>query len=295
MSGALAQTWVERHLAGWPVGLALVVTAVLTAALVVPRAVPPSELPLPIVERQELRQRAADERALVASATREALPYEVRAVGETLRRFGLLSREQPEHARTLRQQLAELVTTARAEHGDTTLLALRALQAQLFAQALRGGAADAETRAARELGGELASSSAHPSWYDEHGFVGSDAELAALFRMRWNELLGLARMQPFAATLNEWRLYYRFLLRTASLTDTVPGRPAADVLSYLTALGELDPDYPIDFARGVALYGRGAYDEAARAFAAHLHLHPDGPWTLRARNHLAACGAALRE
>jgi hypothetical protein len=292
MSSAPAQTWAERHLAGWPVGLALVVSAVLSAALVVPRAVPPSELPLPAVDRTEQRQREDDERSLAESARREPLPYELRVIGETLRRFGLVSGSQPEHARTLRRELPELARAARSQHGDRPLLLLRALQAELFTRALRAGERGA--RESAELGGELTSESAHPSWYDEHGFVGSDDELTLLFRTRWSELLGLSREQPFAPTLNEWRLYYRFLLRTASASDA-RARPATDPLTFASALGELDPDYPVDFARGVALYWRGSYDEAAHAFVAHLRLHPDGPWTLRARNHLAACGALLRE
>jgi tetratricopeptide (TPR) repeat protein len=296
MNRSATRTWAERHLAGWPVGLALVLSALLSAALVVPRPVPPAQLPLPVIDRREQRQRAADEQALFESASREPLPYEVRAIGETLRRFGLASRNQPEHARTLKGQLKELVARARDEHGDRALLALRALQTHLFTQALRArgsATAEASEREALELGGELSSPVEHPSWYAEHGFVGSDGELAVLFRMRWNALLELSKAQPFAPTLNEWRLYFRFLLRRSALNEAVPGRPAADALSYLAALGELDPDYPIDFARGVVLYRRGAYDQAARAFMAHLQLHPDGPWTLRAQNHLAACGAAL--
>jgi hypothetical protein len=290
--GPSPPTWAQRHLAGWPVGLALVLSAFLSAALVVPRAVPPVELPLPRVERGEQRQLLEAERARSAAARVTPLPFEVRALGELVRRYGALPKNQPEHLITLGRQLREQVAEARRRHGPAPLLGLRALQGELFVQAMRqrdanGGGTGA--RAARELGGELASPGTHASWYGEDGFRGSDAELATLFRMRWNELAGVTREQPFAPTLNEWRAYYRFKLR-------YPARDAAAssaLTNDLAALGLLDPDYPIDLARGVALYWQGAYDAAAGAFAAHLALHPDGPWTLRARNHLAACGAAL--
>jgi hypothetical protein len=274
------------------VGLALVLSAILMAALVVPRAVPPRELPLPRVDRSEQRELLAHERARSSRARATTLPYEVRAVGELVRRFGALPRNQPQHLSTLAGQLREQIAEARALHGSEPLLALRALQTELFIEAVRAQAPRTDAGAARELGGELASRDAHPTWYDERGFRGSDAELATLFRMRWNELIGVAREQPFLVTLNEWRVYYRFKLARSERGPRADG-DGSSLLRDLNALGSLDPDYPLELARGVALYWHGAFDEAAAAFAAHLRLHPDGPWTLRARNHLAACGAAL--
>lgn len=276
-------------------GLALVLSAVLSAALVVPRAVPPVDLPLPRIDRSEQRQRLADEQARSAAARATPLPFEVRALGELVRRFGALPKNQPEHLSTLARQLREQVAEARRRHGAEPLLGLRALQAELFVRAVREQAPNGDgagARAARELGGELASPAAHAFWYDAHGFRGSDAELATLFRMRWNELAGVTRVQPFAPTLNEWRVYYRFRLRYPERSPSGHGASTA-LTNDLAALGELDPDYPIDLARGVALYWQGEYAAAAAAFAAQLQLHPDGPWTLRARNHLAACSAAL--
>jgi hypothetical protein len=40
--------------------------------------------------------------------------------------------------------------------------------------------------------------------------------------------------------------------------------------------------------RGVLLHRLGEPASAAQAFVEHLAEHPDGPWSLRARNHLLA-------
>lgn len=295
MNDRATKSWTERYFAGWPLGLALVLAAVLTAVLVVPRPVPPRELPLPVVDGQEQREQMERERARAAEA-RAGLPYEVRAVGELVRRYGYAREVQPEHAPTLKKQLTGLVRAAREQHGDAALLALRALQAELFVSALRAQAGAAgPTREVRELGGPLGARAAHPTWFDANGFVGSDEEARVLFRMRWNELVGVMRRQPFAPTLNEWRAYYRFVLAHAG--DGLGGASAPEpaIARALTALAELDPDYPIDFARGVLAYRQGAYAAAAAAFSAHLEQHPDGPWTQRAKNHLAACGQWLQQ
>ena len=49
---------------------------------------------------------------------------------------------------------------------------------------------------------------------------------------------------------------------------------------------KLDHDYPAAFARGVLYYRAGAYEASADSFRAVLATRPDGPWTLRAKNHL---------
>jgi hypothetical protein len=63
----------------------------------------------------------------------------------------------------------------------------------------------------------------------------------------------------------------------------------------VTAIEKLDHDYPAAMARGVLLYRAGAYEAAAAAFRAQLAARPDGPWTLRAKNHLLAALARAPE
>jgi hypothetical protein len=66
-------------------------------------------------------------------------------------------------------------------------------------------------------------------------------------------------------------------------------------LGYVAALAKHDHEYPAQLAQGILLYQRGAHAESAAALRAHLDRSSDGRWALRARNYLAACGAALSE
>jgi hypothetical protein len=111
--------------------------------------------------------------------------------------------------------------------------------------------------------------------------------------MYWADALGLGARHPFSPSLNEWRAYYRFMLGRP-----VPEPPEREGdlrrrLEYVAALAQHDQDYPALLARGILLYQQGAPAAAAAELQAYLEQHPEGPWTLRARNHLAACGALL--
>jgi TolA-binding protein len=60
------------------------------------------------------------------------------------------------------------------------------------------------------------------------------------------------------------------------------------ILTKMKELGKIDPTYPLDYARGIALFHSHDYAAAAIAFRGWLEQHPNGPWTLRARNYLLA-------
>jgi hypothetical protein len=62
-------------------------------------------------------------------------------------------------------------------------------------------------------------------------------------------------------------------------------------LSYVAALGKLDPSYAASFARGTLLYQLGDFDGSMRAFEAQLNVAPDGPFVALARNHWLAARA----
>jgi hypothetical protein len=282
-----------RHLEGWQLGVLTVVIALLGATLAVPRAVPPDELPVPDIDRSEQRRSSQSENVRADAAEREPLPFEVRVVGEMLRRYGadeasLESSLGIQHLIELREK----APAARAKYGDEVLLRLRAAQARFFCRALRrwedSGTADHELT---ELGGSFLTKAERVGWLTgQRKLILDEEERALLFRMRWGELTGLGRTHPFRPSLNEWRIYYRFLIENPDATSE-SGRLAVRQ-TYVQALARLDPDYPADLARGVAAYQLGRFPDAVHAFQAHLQAHPSGPWRLRAQNYFAAATAA---
>jgi hypothetical protein len=95
----------------------------------------------------------------------------------------------------------------------------------------------------------------------------------------------------FTPTLNDFRLYYDHRLRHPDARSATARLESQ--LADVQALVALDPSYPGDFASGVLWFQLGAIDRALASFQAHLRAHPDGEWSLRARNHATACATAL--
>ncbi|HEV8548972.1 MAG TPA: hypothetical protein VGQ57_08090 [Polyangiaceae bacterium] len=208
-----------------------------------------------------------------------------------LRRLGEASVQPSGNAPAL-DDLRGLARRALVSEGERGLLALRAVQSELFVQAARGWAASGKPAAdLRELGGEFPELATMSGWRTGSTLVLTDDELGLLFRMRWNELTGLAERPSFALTLDELRARYSLLLRHPSGPDAATRIHRQ--LGYVTALEKLDHDYPVAFARGVLFYRAADYESAAAAFQTHLALHPNGPWTLRAQNHLLQALARL--
>lgn len=266
-----------------------VVIAGVAAALAAPRATEPRAefaLPLPLPNRAHLAELARADRARAAEARRHALSFGVRSVGEMFRHLGDAAGKREANAEAKLFDLRALARHALGDEGAAGLLGLRAVQAELFVAACRGFAVSGEPDGElRELGGDFSELAQKSGWIEAGAFVLTDEELALLFRMRWNELTGLGQDAAFQPTLDEYRDRYALLLRHPA------GEGAARQerqLGYAAAIAKLDHDYPAAFARGVLLYRAGAYEAAAAAFREHLAARPDGPWTLRARNHLLA-------
>ncbi len=284
------RTALARHLEGWQVGAILVLTALVSALIAVPRPVPPDHVPLPRVDANDLREDLHAEHALATQARAAGLSFEARTVGEYLRKLGkaeYTSRGMP--AAGLADRLADLrgsvggFRRARGQSADLELLRLRAVQAELFVAALRGRGPKADVE---ELGGSFESATAHAPWYAEGRFVGTDTEAMMLFKARWNNVAQLEQETQFALHPNEWLALLRFLLEHPEGSD--PRSRARNQLATLDVVGKRQPDYPIAFAKGTVLYRDGNYGLAAVAFAEHLEAHPSGEWSLRARNHLLA-------
>jgi hypothetical protein len=270
-----------------------VAVCALTALLVVPRDVPPVDLPLPTIDR-ELERSAAELEAARAERARAGLPIEIRSIGEAFRRQGAAALSQRELVPQLLRPLRRWARDALRHHGAEPLLALRALQTELLLQAFQDRPAE-PPREVIELAGGLLDLGLARGWFQPTPDGADDTELAVLFRVYWGTVLGLSEHHPFAPSLNEWRAYYRFMLRRPIPPPPDRAGDLARKLEYVAALAKHDQDYPAHLARGILSYQRGAPAEAAMELSAHLELHPDGEWALRARNHLAACGALLIE
>jgi hypothetical protein len=273
-----------RHLEGWELAVVALGIATLAAALVVPRGVDSELLPVPHVDRRELERVVSSERARAHEAESHGLPFEVRAVGESMRQYGRAeSSRDPRQAELHQRELARRVVMARVVGGDPPLLRLRAAQTLMFVAALDdwelGHAVESELA---ELGGGFIEKARSSGWFSASGRLDLNlAERMTLFRVRWSELTGL-RDGIFAPSANEWRLYYRFLLEHPE-----PGADSAAALRYVRAVQKYDPDYPVLLATGMLELRSGRPARAIEPLTAHLAEKPSGRWRLRAQNQLA--------
>ncbi|HWZ89408.1 MAG TPA: hypothetical protein VNW92_11180 [Polyangiaceae bacterium] len=256
--------------------------------LAVPRASVPMTLPLPRVDRAEARRSADEERDLATRTEAEGLPFEVRAVGEALRHFGRSSAKGADTSHDLEDIRARVQVVLGAKQ-TPLLLRLRAVQTQYFFRELRRFARDGKSNAElKELGGDFLEHARKSGWLDSAGQLLSDeTTLRVLFRLRWADLIGKRTIYPFSLSLNEWRIYYRFLLQHPE-GDGVRSDAQDDAvrLRIATALGRKDPEFPTEMAQGYLLYQLGNLDAAAVAYRRQLSKHPGGPYALLARNYL---------
>jgi hypothetical protein len=279
----------RRHLQGYELGLVTLGMVLTFALLALPRASEPSTLPLPRIDRAQALLSDAHERDLVSSAERAGLPFEVRAVGEALRHFGATSAQgyDPAHER---EDIQERVKIAFAKGQQPLLLKLRAVQTQYFLAALAKFERDGKpSQDLEELGGDFLSHARQSGWFDEHRHCLADATtLGVLFRFRWASLVDKARVFPFAPSLNDWRIYYRFLLLHPERLEPGQAFGGDDEarLKLVNSLAHKDPDYPAAFAKGYLLYRLGDREAAATEYRAQLSGTDSGPYALLARNYL---------
>jgi hypothetical protein len=287
----------HRHFEGWQPGLIAVALAGIVALLAVPRSVEPYELPLPKADMQQLRRIAQADDDVAKRIVRSPLDVDVRAVGSLLRAFGKADATRDDAMLAqLRSRISLAVPVARTQ-GDAPLLSLRAYQSNAFLQEVtRFGTTGEVSSELVELGGSFADVLIRNRWcVGSHPCVMRMGEHAqrAIFKRRWNEISGVAG-GAFDLTLDEQRAFYEFLLRYPPLqgnqtSDSV--NPRVDgpyLLRKVDELSVIDPDYPRLFARGIIQFRTGDFRRAAESFATHLETSPDGPWAIRAQNHLRA-------
>src|SRR5262249_55727283 len=155
---------------------------------------------------------------------REGLPFETRAVGDAVRRLGVVLSGGPGDPEFLQRLIGERVQAALTAGQVEALLRLRAVQARLFVRSVRGYAwRGAPPAALSALGGDCVRRAQRRGWASAatQRCVASDDELTALFARRWAELTRLRDEPHFKPTLGELRRFYRFLL-------LYPERGAAD-------------------------------------------------------------------
>lgn len=285
----------RKHVEGWQVAFVLTVCAAAPTLLAIPHATISREIPLPIVDRAEQRRVAQRDRELAEGA----LPYETRAIGDAFRRFGALrARGEQTAAQWILNDVQQAVRTVQQDNQLQPLLRLRAVQAQLFVAAtdrLRVTSPPDSDPDVLELGGEFMKEARAAGWLGPQGLRATRDELRTWFVIRWNMLTQLTQEPLFAASLNDWRCYYAFLLRDDHVPPDVPW---GDVLSYraqvLGALAQKDPDYPFNLGHGLLSCQAGDYTTCSDLLLRHLRQSPNGPWSLRAQATLKVAAAALR-
>ncbi|HKO46682.1 MAG TPA: hypothetical protein VJV79_03115 [Polyangiaceae bacterium] len=280
-----------RHLQGYELGLVTVGMVLTFALLALPRASRPLTLPLPRIDRAQAQRQNRLERELASRAEATGLPFELRAVGEAIRHFGHSRNHGIDTGHDV-DDLRERMQAVVSKGQSSLLLSLRAVQTQYFLRALaqfeREGKPNSELE---ELGADFLAHAQHNGWFGRDGrFLADEATRRVLFQLHWADLIGKRGSFPFAPTLNDWRLYYRFLLlhpeQEPTLMADLEGAANAARVRVVNALSRKDPDYPAFFARGYLFDRLGDTEAAASAYRAHLGQHESGPYALLARNYL---------
>jgi len=310
------------RLRGYALGLVPVGVAVVFGVLCIPRTALPEDVPVPAADPRELaRVRAADH--LLAEGPRP-LPDDVRVLGTALRTYNEREAKQgidpyvtPERMNEARVAIDQALSHLRFPDADGLLLALRATQLEAFVAQVRAfeatGAVSPDLEA---LGGRFVERMRDVGWCAEKTCSFDEEALRAMFKLAWNALARTERI-PFELALDEERALYAFYLRhphapeatrkridearagarteraCASLAEAERQATEKWRLDKMKRLGEFDRTYPLAYARGIALYRHHDFQAAAESFRDWLDAHPDGPWTLRARNYLRASLAAV--
>lgn len=262
--------------------------------LVTPRPTQPRFLPLPVPAKELLAERDQRERDLAKHALSTGLPQRARIIGEEFRRVGAaLQSQSPDTERLLR----ELQTDARRllhAGGESELLALRALQAELFVRAVHhslltpGPHPDLD-----ELGAQFAEQLERYWLTGQNQLRLSDAELRLLFRLRWGLLTGLQTSPAFAALPEERSRFHSLYLQIPwGQTHTDERELLQLQLRAVQSLAQLDPSYPAQLAQGILLLRAQEPEGAVESLRAHLQENPQGPWAQLCKNYLAS---ALRK
>ncbi len=302
-------------LAAVPLGVALLV-----GGLLLPRAVSPDDVPIPLGDARALEHSARADQLLAEEARRAPLSADVRAIGSALRALNegqAANQNAPElllyeRKSTLDAAVSRVLRDAAL--GPHALLVLRAVELETFlveiARFEATGTVSAEMEA---LGSGFVPRMRAASWLRDHNrVVLNDAQRRAAFKMMWNATASVDGVQELALTTDETRAIYALYLgfphpsESASAALSAARRNARDGATCASLVaGErveaerwridkikryalMDPAYPASFAIGISNYRRGSFALAAENFRDWLRDHPNGAYALRARNYLKA-------
>ena len=299
-----------------------VTIAALTMLLMMPRTVPPEDVPLPQIDGAALEAQRQDDLAREASARATRPAGEILQVGTTLRALNLaqVTGASPEDVGVARTALESAFITAAsdAERGLDGLRTLRALQLESFlTEVERFEATGKSSEELEELAGPFLDHMIAAGWVQDGKVLLGDGARRAAYKLVWNAQMGAERLKGMPITLDEQRALYTFYLthphaseaqrlayeamrRKASSRDECTKANAEEHLDMeqwridkIRRLGELDPTYPTGYALGVSYYRSGRLEQSIEAFRGWVVNHPDGPYSLRARNHLKAAVLAF--
>jgi hypothetical protein len=269
--------------------------------LAAPRPVAPDSVPRPRIDNHALLAAMERDDVRAREAVQATLPLEVRAAGAAIRAYNRAAAGGDDYALAKARRDALEAAGEALPHGTEPLLRLRAFQMLRFIEELAGWQAGGEPSSELvELGGDFVATLVRNRWCraGTRELVLGERELRVLFKKRWNDVTGL-QGQAFDLGLDEDRVRYGFLihhpftsLRSSALQPTErraqAARDGAERLRLIERLAQRDPSYLADLARGVVSYQMGEHAAAAEHFRRHLAAHPDGAYTLRARNYLRA-------
>lgn len=291
-SGKSAPNW-SRWLEGWGLLFPSVGVALLAAWLALPQGTMPDYLPLPRLSQLELDRAKRQWRSEANAVRQHPLDYDVRAIGESIRILGRLTHSGESLNGDRREQLRAAIQQVRIKTGTSQLGQLRAVQGQFFLDALAAWEqTGVENLELVELGGDFIRIATELSWVVGPKPVGAsnaavrrrllldEDERLALFITRWSDLAGVKddaelRLAPVWPML---ALRARLRLPLAQL-----GQRDFALIDRVSALL---PEYPTQLTKGLLYIRLGNHSRAIEALQAHLEAHPDGPYRLRARNHL---------
>lgn len=276
----LAPVWLR----GWTLAIPSVGIALVAATLSVPRGTKPETVPQPVVHRRALDATLSQLARRSDTARAQPLPFAVREVGEAYRRLGRTQYEGPQPLDESQERgWQRLIRSVRPKVGDDPLMTLRAVQADMFVTAL--GMWEATGKVSDELvelGGDFVRLARFNHWWVTGHLNISNDERWALALLRWTSLAGLIQREPYRLDRELEVVQLRFFY-------SHPSSEAAQLRTnqkIVERYSELDPNYPLDYSRGVLFAEAGQYDFAAASFMRHLQAHPQGPYAIRARNHL---------